>query len=205
MTEMRTNEQEYQEVELDGVTDRLKEHPDNPKRGAMAAIHESINVNGFYGAVVAQTSTGYILAGNHRYRAAVQQKAKSIPVIWLDVDDEEAKRILLADNRTADLGHTDEAALDALLSSLPSLEGTGYGESLQALLDAEEAAEGEGEDDGLPDPDEIPEDSHESQFGVVVMCKDGEHQRAVYEYLQQYIDEGLDPVLGGIELRVVAI
>ena len=44
----------------------LKRHPDNPRRGDVKAIALSINKNGFYGAVIVQRSTRYILAGNHR-------------------------------------------------------------------------------------------------------------------------------------------
>ena len=44
----------------------LRPHPRNPRRGDVDAIEESIAENGFYGCVVAQRSTGYILAGNHR-------------------------------------------------------------------------------------------------------------------------------------------
>jgi len=118
----------------------LKEHPRNPNRGDVDAIESSIHENGFYGAVVAQKSTGYILAGNHRYKAAQQAGAQSLPVIWVDVDDTKALKILLADNRTAELAHRDNEALAALLQELSSedeLVGSGYGdEDLEALLKA---------------------------------------------------------------------
>ena len=49
---------------------KLKQHPKNPRRGNVKAIRASIDVHGFYGAIVAQRSTGHILAGNHRCIAA---------------------------------------------------------------------------------------------------------------------------------------
>jgi len=93
---------------LDGKTevvpiDALKPHPRNPREGDIGAIHASINNNGFYGRVLAQKATGFILAGNHRWQAMTQAGAKEIPVEWIDVDDDHALRILLADNRTNDL------------------------------------------------------------------------------------------------------
>lgn len=104
----------------------------------MGAIYQSIEANGFYGAIVAQRSTGYILAGNHRYKAAVEAGAKSVPVIWVDVDDETAVRVLLADNRTNDVASYDNAVLAEILTELangPGLEGTGYdGDDLDQLL-----------------------------------------------------------------------
>jgi hypothetical protein len=55
---------------------------------------------------------------------------KTISVILLDVDDEEALRILLADNTTADKGTYDNPQLNEILVELKplGLEGTGYTE-----------------------------------------------------------------------------
>jgi hypothetical protein len=60
--------QEYAIVPVDS----LETHPRNVNQGDIGAIYESIGANGFYGAIVAQKSTGRILAGNHRNQAAVQ-------------------------------------------------------------------------------------------------------------------------------------
>lgn len=119
--------------------DALRPHPRNPRRGDVGAIRDSIAANGFYGAVVAQKSTGFILAGNHRWEAARQSGADAIPVVWVDVDDDHALRILLADNRTNDVAAYDEAALVDVLRELEamqgSLQGTGYTpDDLQDLL-----------------------------------------------------------------------
>lgn len=62
-----------------------------------------------------------------------------VPVIWVDVDDERARRILVADNRTTRLGHDDPEALASLLTELAEteggLDGTGFdGDDLDALL-----------------------------------------------------------------------
>src|SRR5690606_26678897 len=127
-----------QSVELVSL-DKLRPHPKNPRQGDVGAIHESIEHNGFYGVVVAQRSTGYILAGNHRYLAARHAGAKEIPVAWVDVDDDAALRILLADNRTNDLASYDDHALAELLQGLMTetgtLDGTGYdGDALDELL-----------------------------------------------------------------------
>jgi len=109
---------------------KLKPHPKNPRQGDVGAIHVSIEANGFYGSVIAQKSTGHILAGNHRFLAAKQANAEQVPVTWVDVSDEEAVRILLADNRTNDLATYNENALAELLQDLLSdtgtIEGTGY-------------------------------------------------------------------------------
>lgn len=109
---------------------QLHPHPENPRRGDVDQIAESIGANGFYGAVVAQRSTGHILAGNHRYLAARRRGLAQLPVVWVDVDDDRARRILLADNRTGDLAAYSNDGLLALLEGLAltpeALAGTGY-------------------------------------------------------------------------------
>lgn len=108
----------------------VSQWPDNPNNGDLEAITESIQVNGVYTPVVAQRSTGHILAGNHRYHAMVALGATTVPVLWLDVDDEAARRIALVDNRSGQLAWMDNALLvehlDDLVGTEDGLIGTGY-------------------------------------------------------------------------------
>lgn len=107
---------------------KLRQHPENPRRGDTEAIKASIEANGWFGSITAQTSTGYVLAGNHRLEAALELGIESLPVVWLDVDDEEARRILLNDNRTSDEATYDYSELKDVLDDLGDLTGTGYTE-----------------------------------------------------------------------------
>jgi hypothetical protein len=116
--------------------DLLEPHPDNPHKGDADVIAESIGANGFYGAVIAQASTKRIIAGHHRVEAARKEGLAEVPVLLLDVDDTTAKRIMLADNRTAEYGHYDDAELAAVLSTLDDLQGTGWTPDDFADLDA---------------------------------------------------------------------
>lgn len=108
----------------------LKTHPANPRQGDIGAIIESMRVHGFYGAIVAQKGTGFILAGNHRYKAAKALAFDKVPVIWVDVNEEQARRMLLVDNRTSDLASYDDKALLSILQELQAseeaLSGTGF-------------------------------------------------------------------------------
>lgn len=109
--------------------DALEYHPQNPNVGDGDAIRASIESNGFYGALVVQASTNYVLAGNHRLEAAIDAGYKTVPVVFVDVDDEQALKIMLADNRIGQLAEPDEELLAELLSDLAAtdnLEGTGY-------------------------------------------------------------------------------
>lgn len=102
---------------------QLKPHPENPRQGNVNAIQQSITENGFYGALVVQRSTGYVLAGNHRLKAAKRAGLKQVPVLWVDVDDWTAKRILIADNRASDLAGYQESALSDLLAQIQAQQG----------------------------------------------------------------------------------
>lgn len=132
--------------------DTVRPHPRNPRRGSVDTIQSSIDINGFYGVIVAQKSTGYILAGNHRWLAANESGAEEIPVVWLDIEDDHALRILLADNRTNDLAEYDDDLLTELLNELAedtgTLLGTGYDEDeIDGLIDRSIRSEHDGEID----------------------------------------------------------
>lgn len=117
----------------------LRPHPDNPRRGDVDAIAESIRTNGQYRPIVVQTKTNYVLAGNHTLAAMKKLRRKTIEVVYADVDAKTAKRILLVDNRTADLATYDDRALLELLHELSAsdqaLDGTGFDQ--EALDDLE--------------------------------------------------------------------
>ena len=119
---------------------KMTEHPKNPRRGSDSAVAESIEHNGFFGAVLVQESTGYVLARNTRLRVARNDGEATLPGFLLDVTDEEAERILLADNRMSDLAFYDDRALIDLLEGLydsDGLDGTGYtDDQLTLMLDA---------------------------------------------------------------------
>lgn len=117
----------------------VQPHPNNPRRGNIERIADSLRTHGQYRPIVIQTSTRRILAGNHTWRAALSLGWPTIAVTWLDCDDATAQRVLIADNRASDLASYDNDALLALLKSLPDLDGTGFDrydvEKLEGLFD----------------------------------------------------------------------
>lgn len=133
--------------------------PGNPRQGDIGAVSESMRVNGVYQPIIVNkgTKTGRpneIIAGNHRAQAAKALGHETIPSVVLDVTDEEAKRIALADNRTSDLADYDNDALLLMLQDLPDLAGTGYdGDDLDDLLAELDTTSAE---EGLTDPDDVP-------------------------------------------------
>jgi hypothetical protein len=119
----------------------LHDHPRNPRRGDDAAVAGSLDANGWYGVIIAQTSTRRILAGHTRRRSLQAEGATRAPVLWLDCDDDVAERILLVDNRSAELATWDMDQLTALLTErsaadLGGLIGTGFTTDDLAILSA---------------------------------------------------------------------
>jgi ParB-like chromosome segregation protein Spo0J len=105
----------------------LTPYPGNARQGDVGMISESLRVNGQFRPIVVNRPTGEILVGNHTYRAAVALGWPEIAVTYVEVDDAEARRIVLVDNRTSDLGTYDDERLADLLSSVShDLAGTGY-------------------------------------------------------------------------------
>jgi hypothetical protein len=117
-------------------------HPRNVRQGDIGAIATSLEAHGQYRPIVVHKPTGHILAGNHTYHAACSLGWDKVAATFVDCDDEQALRILLADNRANDLATYDDAALADLLKDLANgtgLEGTLYEPSdlddLLALLE----------------------------------------------------------------------
>lgn len=96
--------------------DQLKLYPGNARQGASELIESSIQANGFYGCLLVQKETGYILKGNNTYEAALSLGYKELPVLFVDVDEERALSILLADNKTTDHATYSKSALLVLVS-----------------------------------------------------------------------------------------
>ena len=111
--------------------DELSTYHRNPRRGDIDTIARSLEINGQYRAIVVNLGrqTGRpleVLAGNHTLQAAQKLGWTQITATTVDVDDQQAARIVAADNRTADLGDYDIDQLSALLADLDDLDGTGY-------------------------------------------------------------------------------
>jgi hypothetical protein len=134
-------------------------HPQNPNTGDVDKISESLVANGFYGTIVAQRSTGRIIKGNHTYLAAVKLGAIQVPVSFVDVSDERALKILIADNYVAQFGHRDQETIAQMLKEMnegpEGLLGSGYTQDeFDALIEElNGGGDGSGGKSGGPDDD----------------------------------------------------
>ncbi len=64
----------------------LKPFGGNPRRGDVAAIRESLRVNGQYRPVVVRRETSEVLAGNHTLKAAGEEGWQELWATFVDVD-----------------------------------------------------------------------------------------------------------------------
>ena len=136
--------------------DSLSTFDGNPRRGAVDQIAKSLEKHGQYRPIVVNSGTltgrrNEVLAGNHTLLAARSLGWALIDVAIVDVDDATAKSIVASDNRLADLGDYDDAALFELLDSLNDLSATGYGNG-----DLEKLRQDLFPPEVLTDPDEAP-------------------------------------------------
>lgn len=106
----------------------------NPRVGAVEVIAESLQAHGQYRPLVVQASTMKVLAGNHTLQAMQSLEWKECDIVLVDVDDEEAARIVLVDNRSSDLGTYRADLLAEVLASLPTIEGTGFDRETADLI-----------------------------------------------------------------------
>ena len=90
---------------------RLSNLPDNPRKGNVDAVANSLATFGQRKPIIARKVDGVVIAGNHTLQAARQLGWTEVAVVWVEDDDITAKAYALADNRTAELGTYDDQLL----------------------------------------------------------------------------------------------
>ena len=168
-------------VETFKISD-LSTYHKNPQRGDVDAIAESLKARGQYRPIVVNIGTHAshdyeILAGNHTYLAAKKLGWKTIQATTVDVDDDQAAQIVLADNRLADLGGYDDETLSALLSDVSSLDGLGWSQDdVDELAAALEPERDDSEVEDVEVPDDAPQRVKRGEIWVLgehrLMCGD---------------------------------
>ncbi len=85
---------------------------DNPRDNtdAIEPVKESFNKFGFIKPIICD-SKGVIICGHTRYVAAFQLGIEYVPVIYSDMNDEQAKKFRIADNKLAEKSEFDENEL----------------------------------------------------------------------------------------------
>jgi len=104
----------------------LRKWAKNPRKNEgppVAKVVESIQRFGFGAPILARAANGEIIAGHTRFEAAKRLELAQIPVRYLDLSEEEAHALALADNRIGEEAAWDKGGLADVLRSMQG-EGT---------------------------------------------------------------------------------
>lgn len=129
----------------------------NPRKNdpAVDAVADSIRRFGFASPILARVEDGRVIAGHTRLKAAIKLGMEAVPVRYLDLDDDAANALALADNKLGELAEWDDAALAEILRDLEQksepIDNLGWTtDELNALLDPPKKSDVE--EDEVPDP-----------------------------------------------------
>lgn len=155
----------------------LRPFDGNPRTHDLDTIAASLTANGQYRAIVVRDDMT-ILAGHGTVEAATALGWDTVTAHVVEATDDEAKRIVLVDNRSNDLANYDDELLLALLRSVDDLDGSGYLQAdvrrIERILAASEADTGPRL--GV------------TEYRVMVECDSEQHQA---ELLERFASEGL--------------
>lgn len=129
---------DHLDIEYVPVAD-LEEWPGNARVGNVERIKASMRQHGVFNPVIVQRSTNRVMIGNHRIAALRELHDEDpkewdglAPVIYYDVDDTQANKINLIDNKASDEATWDTRLpveqLQEILEQEESLFGTGFSE-----------------------------------------------------------------------------
>ena len=143
-------------------------HP-KAQQDALAGVLSEV---GWVQDIIVNRRTGHVVDGHLRVSLALREAARSVPVVYVDLDPAQEALILATLDPLAAMATTDEAKLAALLAdiTLPDeaeLEGLA---ELLASLGPEEPTT------GLTDPDDTPEPSEDPYVKAGEMWALGDHR-----------------------------
>lgn len=158
----------------------------NARRGDVDLIMDSMQHNGVYKPLVVNrgTKTGRpneVLCGNHSLMAIRRladenpqdKRWQTVDVYVIDVDEDQAKRTVLIDNKANDQSTYDVEELVNLLTELPNLDATGFTrDEVDELLESLDALD----DEDIPEP---PKDPQPEGYNLLVECDNAEEQQRI--------------------------
>ena len=135
-------------ADLVGNPRNWRTHP-KAQRDALAGVLDQV---GWVQDVIVNKRTGYLVDGHARVAVAAQRGETSVPVVYVDLSEDEELLILATLDPLAAMAEADAEVLADLLASVTSEDA-----ALTSMLDALAKAEGiDTAVDGLTDPDDVP-------------------------------------------------
>jgi DNA modification methylase len=137
----------------------------NPRHNeaAIDEVAKSIERFGFASPIVARTADGRVIAGHTRLAAALRLGLEDVPVRFLDIDEQLASALALADNKIGEIATWDDETLGQVLAELEQdgmdLGGLGWDEDeLDRILEAANPPQPEPMTEDEVDWDSMPEE-----------------------------------------------
>ncbi len=102
--------------------DELKVWASNPRKNtkAIKPVANSIARFGFAAPIIARRVDRVVIAGHTRLQAAKMLKLERVPVRFLDLSENEAQALALADNKLGEIAGWENETLRAILNTLKS-------------------------------------------------------------------------------------
>ena len=148
----------------------ITQHPRNPKNGDVEEIVRSLHANGCYRPIYVSRTSGHIIAGHHLYLSLLSLDETHVPVQWVDdLTPDDELRIVLADNKVAELGRMDDGLVIDILDDI-GIDGTGYSYEELEDMRAELATGFNGDAEGRLDEDDLPD------YGKKITCPNCDHE-----------------------------
>ncbi|GEM_PF-102136 len=113
------------------------------------ALRGSLSEVGWVQQVLVNRTTGHVVDGHARIEEAISAGAATVPVLYVELSDEEERLVLATLDPIGAMAEADSIRLDELLAELNANDP-----GLQALLDSLATPEPK---TGLTDPDDVPE------------------------------------------------
>lgn len=149
-------------------------HP-KAQQDALAGVLDQV---GWVQDVIVNRQTNHVIDGHARVGLAISRNEPSVPVVYVDLSEDEEALILATLDPLSAMAATDREQLDGLLSSVSTGDA-----AVQAMLD--QLAQDAGIVPGNVPPDLAPgPDGYKEQYGVIVICGDESEQERVYETLK---------------------
>jgi hypothetical protein len=162
-----------------------RRHPESQE----AALREILSSVGWITGVIVSKRTGLLIDGHARVDAALKIEPNAlVPFIEVDVTPEEEQKMLLLFDPIGGMATADDDAIKQLLEMV-GLEHDSLLESIAGFTNIELDTADDGPN--LNDP----AFNYQSQYGVIVTCRDEPHQQTVYNELLE----------AGYEVKVVVV
>jgi hypothetical protein len=169
----------------DVAPDQLAGHALNFRRHGgdqLEALRGSMAKLGWVKTVLVNKRTGYVIDGHARVEEALRQGLPTVPVTYVDLDEQEEKLALAVLDPITEMATRDQEQLNLLLADLQAAD-LELGDGLEALLqdlagDGEEPGAGDGEGEGGED---------EKSFNITysLVFESLEEQEAWFKFLAE--------------------